>query len=480
MIEVVHMENNYELVIGLEIHIELKTKSKIFCSCSTEFGGEPNTRCCPVCMGYPGTMPTLNDKVLDLGIRAGISLNSEISNKSCMDRKNYFYPDLPKGYQITQYDKPLCKNGYVDIGDKKIRIERIHIEEDAGKLTYDENNNIYCEFNRCGIPLIEIVTKADITSSDEAVRFLKKLKEIMIYSEVSDCHMEKGELRCDVNVSVRKKGEISYGTRVEIKNVNSFQFIKKAIDYEFKRQVNEIEEGNKIVCETRGFDSVKGKTYTMRIKETSDDYRYFREPDIPEIYISNDRIENIRNKMTDSADIRRNRYINEFNLKLSEADLLLNSKEIADYFEECVKLTKRYDVVYKLLTGEIFRLLNGDNNIKISSKSLAKLSEYVYNGKVNVQTAIKVINILWNNSSKPVDDILNENNMWQINDESILSKIIKDVLYKNGEIVEQVKSGNEKALKVLMGKAVKETNGYGNPVTINKLLSNMINIYKKG
>ena len=300
---------NYETVIGLEVHVELKTDTKIFCSCPTTFGAEPNTHCCPVCMGMPGTLPVLNKKVVDYAVKAGLATNCTITQKSKQDRKNYFYPDLPKAYQISQYDLPLCEHGHIDINvggeEKRIGITRIHIEEDAGKLVHDDKYGTMIDCNRCGVPLIEIVSEPDIRGPEEAIAYLEKLRAIIMYTGVSDCKMQEGSLRCDVNLSVRKKGETKFGTRTEMKNLNSFSFISKAIEYEYKRQVEAIEAGEKIYQETRRFDANTGKTYSMRRKENANDYRYFPDPDLPFIEISDGELDAYRAEIPTLPDERK-------------------------------------------------------------------------------------------------------------------------------------------------------------------------------
>ncbi|MEE1066805.1 MAG: Asp-tRNA(Asn)/Glu-tRNA(Gln) amidotransferase subunit GatB, partial [Acutalibacteraceae bacterium] len=307
------MAKEYEMVIGLEVHVELKTKTKIFCNCETSFGAEPNSHTCPVCMGLPGTLPVLNDKVVEYAVKAGLATNCKIANFSKQDRKNYFYPDLPKAYQISQFDLPLCEHGYLDIetesGSKRIGITRIHIEEDAGKLVHDDIHGTMIDCNRCGVPLIEIVSEPDIRSAEEAKAYLQKLRAIILYTGISDCKMNEGSFRCDVNLSVREKGSKKFGTRTEMKNINSFQFVVKAIEYEYKRQIEAIENGEKIVQETRKFDADTGKTYSMRGKENANDYRYFPDPDLPPIELSDEKIEKIKTTIPELPDARKKKYM---------------------------------------------------------------------------------------------------------------------------------------------------------------------------
>ena len=336
---------DYEVVIGLEVHCELSTKTKIFCSCSTEFGGEPNTHCCPICMAMPGTLPVLNEKVVEYAVKAGLATNCSIEKNSKNDRKNYFYPDNPKSYQISQYDKPLCYDGYVTIeteeGEKKIRIERIHIEEDAGKLNHDEyGRGSFVDLNRAGVPLIEVVSKPDLRSAKEAESYMRKLKSIFEYIEISDCKMEQGSLRADVNVSVRKKGSKEFGTRTEMKNMNSFRNIVRAIEYETERQIDEIENGNEIMQESLRWDEISGRTFPMRDKEDADDYRYFPEPDLVSIKLSDEYINKIKNELPELPESRRKRYIDDYNLTEKAANFVTSSKYYSNLFEEAVEICK--------------------------------------------------------------------------------------------------------------------------------------------
>ena len=331
---------DYEVVIGLEVHCELSTKTKIFCSCSTEFGGEPNTHCCPICMAMPGTLPVLNEKVVEYAVKAGLATNCKIEKNSKNDRKNYFYPDNPKSYQISQYDKPLCYDGYVTIEDekgteKKIRIERIHIEEDAGKLNHDEyGRGSFVDLNRAGVPLIEVVSKPDLRSAYEVESYMKKLKSIFEYIEISDCKMQEGSLRADVNVSIRKKGSSELGTRTEMKNMNSFKSIVRAIDYEIDRQIEVVEDGGEIVQETLRWDDISGRTFSMRDKEDAQDYRYFPEPDLVAIRLSDEYVDNIRKELPELPESRKKRYVEEIGLSEKAANFVTSSKYYSNMFEK--------------------------------------------------------------------------------------------------------------------------------------------------
>ena len=356
--------DDYEIVMGLEVHAELSTKTKIFCSCSTEFGGEPNTHTCPICMAMPGTLPVLNEKVVEYAVKAGLATNCTISRDSKNDRKNYFYPDLPKSYQISQFDKPLCEHGYIEIEDdegnpKKIRLTRIHIEEDAGKLNHNEfGGGSLVDLNRAGVPLIEIVSEPDLRSSGEAERYLKKLKSILEYIEVSDCKMQEGSLRADVNVSVRKKGAEKYGTRTEMKNMNSFKAITRAIDYEASRQIDVIEDGGKIDQETLRWDDVSGRTFSMRDKEDAQDYRYFPDPDLVAIKLSEEYIENIKDNLPELPESRKKRYMEEYGLSEKDSNLLTASKYLSDLFEGAEKICKNAKAVANWILSDISKILN--------------------------------------------------------------------------------------------------------------------------
>ena len=342
---------DYEIVMGLEVHAELSTKTKIFCACPTEFGGEPNTHCCPICMAMPGTLPVLNEKVVEYAVKAGLATNCEISRNSKNDRKNYFYPDLPKAYQISQFDKPLCEHGYVEIEDdngekKKIRLTRIHIEEDAGKLNHSEfGAGSLVDLNRAGVPLIEIVSEPDLRTSKEVEQYLRKIKSILEYIEVSDCKMQEGSLRADVNVSVRKKGETKFGTRTEMKNMNSFRSIVRAIEYEANRQIDLIEEGGKVEQNTLRWDDVSGRTFSMRDKEDAQDYRYFPDPDLVAIRLSEEYIQNIKDNLPELPESRKTRYMEKFGLSEKDAKLITASKYLSDLFEGAEKICKNAKAV---------------------------------------------------------------------------------------------------------------------------------------
>ena len=471
------MRDDYEVVIGLEVHCELSTKTKIFCSCSTEFGGEPNTHCCPICMAMPGTLPVLNEKVVEYAVKAGLATNCSIEKNSKNDRKNYFYPDLPKAYQISQFDKPLCYDGYVTIeteeGEKTIRIERIHIEEDAGKLNHDEyGRGSFVDLNRAGVPLIEVVSKPDLRSTEEVEKYLRKLKSIFEYVEISDCKMEQGSLRADVNVSVRKKGAQELGTRTEMKNMNSFRSIVRAIEYEAERQIEEIENGNKIIQETLRWDDISGRTFPMRDKEDAQDYRYFPEPDLVSIKLSDEYIENIRKELPELPESRRKRYIEEYELTEKAANFVTSSKYYSDIFEKGAEISKNPKTVGNIIMSDIARILNEreeePEDLKFSGKELGELVTLIDKGTISSAIAKKVLEELFNEVKMP-NKIIEEKGWVQISDEGAIKEVVMKVLENNPKSIADYKAGKDRALGFLVGQAMKETKGKANPGILNKL-----------
>ena len=478
------LRNDYEMVMGLEVHAELSTKTKIFCSCPTEFGGDPNTHTCPICMAMPGTLPVLNEKVVEYAVKAGLATNCEISRDSKNDRKNYFYPDLPKAYQISQFDKPLCEHGYIEIEDdegnpKKIRLTRIHIEEDAGKLNHNEfGGGSLVDLNRAGVPLIEIVSEPDLRSSGEAERYLKKLKSILEYIEVSDCKMQEGSLRADVNVSVRKKGSDKLGTRTEMKNMNSFKAITRAIEYEAERQADVIEDGGKIDQETLRWDDVSGKTFPMRDKEDAQDYRYFPDPDLVAIRLSEEYIENIKNNLPELPESRKARYMDEFKLSEKDSNLLTASKYLSNLFEEAEEICKNAKAVANWILSDISRILNEKEmeaeEIPFTGKELAKLVELIEKGTISSAIGKKVITELFENSKDP-EEIIKEKGWIQISDEGAIKEVVMKVLENNPQSVSDYKAGKDKALGFLVGQAMKETKGKANPQMLNKMFLGELN-----
>ena len=468
---------DFEAVIGLEVHAELSTKTKIFCSCSTEFGAEPNTHVCPICMALPGALPKLNEKVVEYAVKAGLATNCSIAKDSKNDRKNYFYPDLPKSYQISQYDKPLCNHGYIEIEDddgniKKVRILRIHIEEDAGKLNHNEfSGGSLVDLNRAGVPLIEIVSEPDIRSSGEADRYLKKLKSILQYIDVSDCKMEEGSFRADVNVSVHKKGE-PFGTRHEMKNMNSFKSIQRAINYEIESQISDIENGKIVEQETMRWDDVAGQTFSMRNKEDAEDYRYFPEPDLVAIKLSDEYINKVKEELPELPESRKKRYIDEIGLSEKDANALVSSKAASDMFEKAGKLCNNYKAVCNWITSDISRILNEKeeemDNIPFTAEELAELVELIDNGTISSKIGKKVLEELFENPKSP-KKIIEEKGWIQISDENTIKKVVKDVLDNNPQSIADFKAGKDKALGFLVGQAMKETKGKANPKMLNEM-----------
>ncbi len=469
---------DYEIVMGLEVHAELSTKTKIFCSCPTEFGGEPNTHCCPICMAMPGTLPVLNEKVVEYAVKAGLATNCKISRNSKNDRKNYFYPDLPKAYQISQFDKPLCEHGYVEIEDdngekKKIRLTRIHIEEDAGKLNHSEfGAGSLVDLNRAGVPLIEIVSEPDLRTSKEVEQYLRKIKSILEYIEVSDCKMQEGSLRADVNVSVRKKGETKFGTRTEMKNMNSFRSIVRAIEYEANRQIDLIEEGGKVEQNTLRWDDVSGRTFSMRDKEDAQDYRYFPDPDLVAIRLSEEYIQNIKDNLPELPESRKTRYMEKFGLSEKDAKLITASKYLSDLFEGAEKICKNAKAVANWILSDISRIINEKemepDQIPFSSEELAKTIELIEKGTISSAIAKKVIIELFENPQDP-EVIIKEKGWIQISDEGAIKEVVLKVLQANPQSVADYKGGKEKALGFLVGQAMKETKGKANPGMLNKM-----------
>ena len=469
------MIKDYEMVIGLEVHCELATKTKIFCGCPTTFGAEPNTQCCPVCMGMPGTLPVLNKQVVEYAVKAGIATNCSIAPYSKQDRKNYFYPDLPKAYQISQFDLPLCQHGWLEIesgnGTKRIGITRIHIEEDAGKLIHDDVHGTMIDCNRCGVPLIEIVSEPDIRSAEEAVAYCKKLRSIIMYAGVSDCKMQEGSMRCDINLSVRKKGQTEFGTRTEMKNLNSFTYIQKASEYEYKRQVEEIENGGVIIQETRRYDQSSGKTFSMRKKENANDYRYFPEPDLVPVIMSEEKVSELGSTIPMLPDVRKKMYVEKYSLTAYDAELITGEMAVADYFESAVAETEYPKLLANLLISEILKVYDPDKgSIGIDPMHLAQVADMQGSGEINSSVAKKVVNVLLEEDTDACEYV-RKNDLGQINDENILNDLISQALSRNPKSVEDYKKGKVAAAKALMGQVMGATKGRGNPVLIEKLLN---------
>ena len=476
--------DDYETVMGLEVHAELSTKTKIFCSCPTEFGADPNTHVCPVCMAMPGALPVLNEKVVEYAVKAGLATNCTISRDSKNDRKNYFYPDLPKSYQISQFDKPLCEHGYVEIEDeegnkKKIRILRIHIEEDAGKLNHNEfGGGSLVDLNRAGVPLIEIVSEPDLRSTKEVEEYLRKLKSILEYIEVSDCKMQEGSFRADVNVSVRKKGSKEFGTRTEMKNMNSFRSIIRGIEYEADRQIELLEEGGKVEQETLRWDDVSGRTFSMRDKEDAQDYRYFPEPDLVAIRLSEEYIENIKKNLPELPESRKQRYLTEFGLSEKDSNMLTSSKYLSNLFEGAEKICKNAKAVANWLLSDVSRILNEReeeaDSIPFTEEQLAKMIILIDKGTISSAIGKKVLEELFENPKDP-EEIIEEKGWIQISDEGAIKEIVAKILEANPVSIADFKAGKDRALGFLVGQAMKETKGKANPQMLNKMFLEELN-----
>lgn len=473
----------YEAVIGLEVHTELQTKTKIFCSCRTSFGADPNTNVCPVCLGLPGVLPVLNKKVLEYAVRAGLALNCEISHFSKFDRKNYYYPDLPKNFQTSQFDLPICEHGYLDVeveGEKRrIRITRAHMEEDAGKLVHHgtsitDSDYSLVDYNRTGTPLLEIVSEPDMRSAKEAVAYMEKIRAIFQYIGVSDCRMEEGSLRCDANVSVRPVGQKELGTKTEIKNINSFKGVERAIEYEAMRQAELLEDGGKVVQETRTWDEKEGITKSMRTKEEANDYRYFPEPDLVPFTVSDEYIENIRKSLPELPDARKERYMKEFGLSSEDAVFMTNDKDTADYFEAAVAAGADPKAAVNWLMGEFASQLSTEGieiaKAPVSAENLAGLLKLISKGTISGKIAKKVFATMWKEGGK-AEDIVKAQGLVQISDTAELSKLVDEVVGKNPKAVEDFKAGKKKAVGALVGQIMKATKGKANPRVINELLN---------
>ncbi len=475
------MYSKYETVIGLEVHVELKTKTKIFCACSTEFGAQPNTQVCPICAGFPGMLPVLNKQAVDYAIKAGLALNSDIADYCKFDRKNYFYPDLPKAYQISQYDYPICLGGHLDVevdGQKRrIGITRAHLEEDAGKLIHQGSITTspfsLVDLNRAGVPLLEIVSEPDIRSAEEARIYLEKLRSVLLFAGVSDCKMQEGSLRCDANISVRLLGAAEFGTRVEIKNLNSFRALERAIDYEAKRQVDVLENGEKLIQETRTWDEEKQMTKSMRTKEEAEDYRYFPDPDLPPVRVAAEWIEKVKNAMPELPEEANRRLVNTYGLSEYDASVLTLTPEHLRFFDECVNLYNEPKVVANWIMGDLNRLLNNANieinESKVSPKSLADLLLLIDQGVISGKMAKDVLEDMFDTGHNP-ETIVKEKGMAQISDEETLLALIDEIVANNPKVVEDYKEGKKKALGFFVGQVMKTTKGQANPAIVNKLL----------
>jgi aspartyl-tRNA(Asn)/glutamyl-tRNA(Gln) amidotransferase subunit B len=468
----------YEVIIGVEVHAQLRTKSKLFCGCGTVFGITANSQTCPLCLGLPGSLPVLNLAAVEMAVRAGLALNCMITASNLFARKNYFYPDLPKGYQISQYEAPICEHGWIEIvmseGTRRVRIRRAHLEEDAGKSVHVAGTNgSRVDLNRAGTPLLEIVTEPDLRSSDEVVAYLKNLRDVLMYLEVCDGNMDEGSFRCEPNLSLRPLGQKEFGTKVELKNINSFKFVKEAIEYEIKRQTKVLNEGGKINQETRLWNFDRGETVVMRSKEEAHDYRYFPDPDLVPLKLEKEWIEECRKQVTELPGARMQRFVREFALSEYDAGVLTASKAVADYFESCVKLFNQPKTVSNWVMGELTRELNNSGTDAsaslVSPERLVGLLQLVEQGTISLKVAREIFPDVYSSGKTP-EQIVQEKGLVQVSDEGALDKIIVDVLGKNSTQVAQFKEGKQQVLGFLVGQVMKVSGGKANPGKVNELL----------
>ncbi|MCR8656966.1 Asp-tRNA(Asn)/Glu-tRNA(Gln) amidotransferase subunit GatB [Paenibacillus endoradicis] len=470
--------NKYETVVGLEVHVELHTNSKIFCGCSTAFGAPANSHTCPVCLGHPGVLPVLNHQAVEYAMKASMALNCQIADISKFDRKNYFYPDSPKAYQISQFDQPIGEHGYIDIevnGEtKRIGITRVHLEEDAGKLTHiDGGYASLVDFNRVGTPLIEIVSEPDIRSPEEAKAYLEKIRTIMQYCDVSDVKMEEGSLRCDANISLRPYGQEQFGTRAELKNMNSFRGVQRGLEYEQIRQAEILDEGGIVIQETRRFDDAAGKSFSMRGKEEAHDYRYFPDPDLVKLNISQEWKDAIRATIPELPDARKARYTSQYELSEYDAEVITSSKKVADLFEESLSYTKDAKGAANWIMGDLLGYLNSNNkelsDVALTGQGLGEMLGLLEKGTINGKIAKTVFKTMIETGKLP-GQIVEEQGLVQISDEGALLAIVDAVLERNPQSIEDYRAGKEKAIGFLVGQLMKETKGKANPALVNKLL----------
>ena len=471
----------YEAVIGLEVHAQLATESKIFSSSSTRFGNSPNSQVNPVCLGMPGVLPVFNEKVLEYAVRAGVATGCRVAAKSRFARKNYFYPDLPKGYQISQYEEPLCIGGHLEIdaggGRKKIGITRIHLEEDAGKLVHDRSDSrSHVDLNRAGVPLVEIVSEPDISSAEEAVEYVRKLRTILKYIGVCDGNMEEGSLRCDANISVRPRGQGELGTKTEIKNLNSFRFIQRALQYEARRQTALLRGGGEVIQETRLFDPQKGVTFAMRSKEEAHDYRYFPDPDLLPVAVEREYVEKIRASLPELPERKLERFAAEFSLPRNDAAVLSSSKPLAEYFEKCAKFAEDKKAAANWILNEVLREIENEDaagEFPVEPERLAELLNLLGEGKINRKTAREVFSEMITGGGRPGEIIL-EKGLTQITDEGEIESLIKEIIERNPREVERYRGGDSKLLAFFVGQVMKATKGKADPAVVNRKLKGFL------
>jgi aspartyl-tRNA(Asn)/glutamyl-tRNA(Gln) amidotransferase subunit B len=474
---------NYEPVIGLEVHAQLLTKSKAFCSCSTKFGNDPNSNVCPVCLGMPGVLPVLNKNHVEFIMKMGLATNCTIAPKSIFARKNYFYPDLPKGYQISQYEEPICANGWLDVelkdgSTRRIGITRIHMEEDAGKSIHDQDTDTLVDVNRCGVPLIEIVSEPDMHTPHEAYQYLSMIRQIVTYLGICDGNMEEGSLRCDANVSVRKKGEIKLGTKLEVKNLNSFRFVEKALEYEITRQIEALENGEKIIQQTLLWDSDKGICIPMRSKEEAHDYRYFPDPDLVPVLVNQEWIDEMKSQLPELPVVRRNRYMNEFKLPKYDADILTGERELADYFDGIISnLKTKNEETFKMASNwtmvDVLRVINDQHiavsDFPVSPRNLSDMINLIIDGTISGKIAKDVFEEMLKTQETP-KAIVEKKGLMQVSDESAIEKVIDEILANNHGQVEQYKSGKQQVFGFFVGQTMKAMKGKANPKVVNEVL----------
>ncbi len=476
------MNTKYEAVIGLEVHAQLLTNSKIFCGCSTKFGNEPNSNTCPVCLGHPGVLPVLNKKVVEFTTLMGLATNCKINEHSIFARKNYFYPDLPKGYQISQYEEPICEHGFIEVNpknssSKKIGITRIHMEEDAGKSIHDQSAATLVDVNRCGVPLMEIVSEPDIRTSEEAYLYLSKIKQIVQYLGICDGNMEEGSLRCDANISVRLKGEDKFGVKTEVKNMNSFRNVERAIDYEINRQIEMIEDGENIVQQTLLWNADTNEAYPMRSKEEAHDYRYFPDPDLLPVIVDEKWETEIVKSLPELPDAKQKRFISDYSLSVYDSEILTQTKALAEYYEKVISVTDDYKTACNWVTTEVLAVVN-EKKIDISDftltpLNLGKLINLIKDGTISGKIAKDIFPEMIENNSDP-QQIVKEKNLVQISDTTEIESIIKKIIEVNKEQVEEYKSGKEKVFGFFVGQVMKESKGKANPKIVTEILRKML------
>ncbi len=474
------MNDKYDIVIGLEVHAELKTKSKVFCSCANKYGSEPNTNCCPVCVGLPGALPVLNKQAVKSTIKAGLCMGCEINDIAVFERKNYFYPDLSKAYQISQLVKPICIGGGVYVGGEKkfIRLNRIHLEEDAGKLTHkNEQIGTLIDYNRGGVPLIEMVSEPDMSNAEEAIEFLNALRSNLIYAGIADCKMEQGGMRCDVNISIKKKGATEFGTRTEMKNLNSFKAVARAIEYESNRQIELIENGEKILQETRRWDDEKGKSFSLRTKETSQDYRYFPDPDLLSVKIERSLVEDIRKTIPLLPKQRRDIYVNEYGLSEYDADILINDKEVSDFYNDCLTIYNEPKKVCNWVTTELLKHIQKEDDkviIPISYENFANIIKMVDSNQIGQSNAKKLIELCFG-TDKTALELAKENNMINDINDSEVEEMVKKVIADNPKAVEDYKVNGDKVLTFFLGQVMRMSKGKAQAGVVRELLIKFLN-----